>query len=63
MIVPQRLEHDSWQITGWKFDDLGIKIRQQLCEALYAASRAKQACHFANGAYRNDLQSSTDDRM
>ncbi|KAF8554548.1 protein prenylyltransferase, partial [Imleria badia] len=29
-------------ITGWKFDDLGITIRQQLSEALYAASRAKQ---------------------
>ncbi|KAF8548746.1 hypothetical protein OG21DRAFT_1489116 [Imleria badia] len=35
-------------ITGWKFDDLGIRIREHLCEALYAASRAMQACEFAN---------------
>ena len=30
-------------MTGWKFDDLGITIRQRLCEALYAAGHAKQA--------------------
>ncbi|KAF8548747.1 hypothetical protein OG21DRAFT_1515960 [Imleria badia] len=29
-------------ITGWKFDDLGVRIQQQLCEVLYAASRAKK---------------------
>ncbi|KAF8551263.1 YVTN repeat-like/Quino protein amine dehydrogenase [Imleria badia] len=28
-------------ITGWKFDDLGIRIRRHLCEAQYAASCAK----------------------
>ncbi|KAF8417750.1 hypothetical protein L210DRAFT_3580341, partial [Boletus edulis BED1] len=30
-------------ITGWKFDNLGITIRQRLCEALYAAGRANDA--------------------
>ena len=32
-----------WQISGWKFDDLDITIRQRLCEALYAAGRPKDA--------------------
>ncbi|KAF8551251.1 hypothetical protein OG21DRAFT_1512971 [Imleria badia] len=36
-------------ITGWKFDDLGVRIQRHLCEALYAASRAMQACKPANG--------------
>jgi len=30
------------QISGWKFDDLGIIIRQRLCEALYAAGRTSR---------------------
>ncbi|KAF8436821.1 hypothetical protein L210DRAFT_3547707 [Boletus edulis BED1] len=30
-------------ITGWKFDNLGITIGQQLCEALYAAGRTNDA--------------------
>ncbi|KAF8436838.1 hypothetical protein L210DRAFT_3631882 [Boletus edulis BED1] len=30
-------------ITGWKFDNLGITIRQQLCEALYTAGRTNDA--------------------
>ncbi|KAF8546305.1 hypothetical protein OG21DRAFT_1176634 [Imleria badia] len=30
-------------ISGWQFDDLEITIQRQLCEALYAAGRAKQA--------------------
>ena len=32
-----------YQISGWKFDDLGITIRQRLCKALYAAGRTKEA--------------------
>ncbi|KAF8119884.1 hypothetical protein EV363DRAFT_1440067 [Boletus edulis] len=31
------------QISGWRFDDLGITIRQRLCEALYAAGRTMDA--------------------
>lgn len=34
---------DLGQMTGWKFDGFGITIRRHLCEALYAAGRAKQA--------------------
>ena len=30
-------------MTGWKFDDLSIRIRQRLCEALYAAGHTNQA--------------------
>ncbi|KAF8126560.1 hypothetical protein EV363DRAFT_1434140 [Boletus edulis] len=30
-------------ISGWRFDDLGITIRQRLCEALYAAGRTMDA--------------------
>ncbi|KAF8129810.1 hypothetical protein EV363DRAFT_1417516 [Boletus edulis] len=30
-------------ITGWKFDNLDIMIRQRLCEALYAVGRIKDA--------------------
>ncbi|KAF8436056.1 hypothetical protein L210DRAFT_3550116 [Boletus edulis BED1] len=32
-------------ITGWKFDNLGITIRQRLCEALYAAGRTNDAAN------------------
>jgi hypothetical protein len=32
-----------YQISGWKFDDLSITVRQRLCEALYAAGRTKGA--------------------
>jgi len=31
------------QVSGWKFDDLGITIRQRLCEVLVAAGREKAA--------------------
>ena len=31
------------QISGWKFDDLDITVRQRLCEALYAAGRTREA--------------------
>ncbi|KAF8129237.1 quinon protein alcohol dehydrogenase-like superfamily, partial [Boletus edulis] len=30
-------------ISGWRFDDLDITIRQRLCEALYAAGRTMDA--------------------
>ena len=30
-------------MSGWKFDDLNITVRQRLCEALYAAGRIKEA--------------------
>lgn len=30
------------QISGWKFNDLGITIRRCLCEALYASGRARE---------------------
>ena len=30
-------------MSGWKFDNLHITVRQRLCEALYAASRMKDA--------------------
>ncbi|KAF8129264.1 quinon protein alcohol dehydrogenase-like superfamily [Boletus edulis] len=30
-------------ISGWRFDDLAITIRQRLCEALYAAGRTMDA--------------------
>ncbi|KAF8552471.1 hypothetical protein OG21DRAFT_1443452 [Imleria badia] len=30
-------------MTGWKFDNFGITIRQHLCKAQYAAGHAKQA--------------------
>ena len=32
-----------WQVSGWKFDDLAITVRQRLCEALYTAGRIKEA--------------------
>ena len=35
--------HCTRQITGWKFDNLGITIRQRMCEALYSAGRTKEA--------------------
>ena len=38
-----QINHPLYQISGWKFDDLGITIRQRLCEALYAAGRTKEA--------------------
>ena len=31
------------QISGWKFDNLHIKIRQRLCEAFYKAGRMMDA--------------------
>lgn len=31
------------QISGWKFDDLDLTIRQSLCEAVFAAGRIKEA--------------------
>jgi hypothetical protein len=45
MGVLQRFEiaHRLWQISGWKFDDLDITIRQRLCEAFYAAGRMMDA--------------------
>ena len=30
-------------MSGWKFDNLDITIRQRLCEALYAGGRKKAA--------------------
>ncbi|KAN0088012.1 WD40-repeat-containing domain protein, partial [Tylopilus felleus] len=30
-------------MSGWKFDDLHIAVRQRLCEALYAAGRTKDS--------------------
>jgi hypothetical protein len=41
----QRIEtsHPICQISGWKFNDLDITVRQHLCEALYAAGRTKEA--------------------
>jgi tetratricopeptide (TPR) repeat protein len=43
--VLQRIEmtYELWQISGWKFDDLDITVRQRLSEALYAAGRIKDA--------------------
>ena len=32
-----------WQISGWKFDNLGVTIQLQLCEAHYAAGHTKRA--------------------
>jgi hypothetical protein len=37
------ITHRLCQISGWKFDNLDIAIRQRLCEALYAAGRTKDA--------------------
>ena len=35
-----RITHDRiQQMSGWKFDDLHITVRQRLCEALYAGGR------------------------
>ena len=45
----QRIEishHCIWQMSGWKFDDLHIRVRQRLCEALYAAGRKTDASEF-----------------
>ena len=41
----QRIEiaHRLRQISGWKFDNLEITIRQRLCEAIYAAGRTRDA--------------------
>ncbi|KAF8556431.1 TPR-like protein [Imleria badia] len=33
-------------ISGWKFDNLDVTIRQRLCEALYAAGRTKDAVEY-----------------
>ena len=45
MGVLQRIEitHRLRQISGWRFDNLDVTIRQRLCEALYAAGRTKDA--------------------
>lgn len=32
-----------YQISGWKFDDLGVMIQKHLCEALYALGRTEEA--------------------
>ena len=37
------IAHRLRQISGWKFDNLDITIRQRLCESLYAAGRMKDA--------------------
>ena len=34
------------QISGWEFHDLGLKIQRYLCEALYAAGRAREAGYY-----------------
>lgn len=31
------------QMSGWKFNELQITVRQRLCEALYAARRTKDS--------------------
>ena len=41
--VFQETAHFLRQITGWKFDDLSITIRQRICEALYSAGLRKDA--------------------
>ena len=43
--ILQRIEIDRYrgQISGWKFDELDIALRQRLCEALYAAGRTNEA--------------------
>ena len=35
-----------WQISRWKFNELGITIQQRLCEALRAAGRANDASEY-----------------
>ena len=40
--VSLEIAHCTRQITGWKFDNLGITIRQRMCEALYSAGRTKK---------------------
>jgi len=30
-------------MSGWTFDNLAITVQRQLCEALFAAGRAKKA--------------------
>ena len=42
-ILHINITYDLWQVTGWKFDNLDIIIRQRLCEALYASGHAKRA--------------------
>ncbi|KAF8546186.1 WD40 repeat-like protein, partial [Imleria badia] len=47
-------------ISGWKFDDLGITIRQRLCEAMYATGRTKDAVdcfHQMTGELREEANS------
>jgi hypothetical protein len=41
----QRIEIDlhRCQISGWRFEDLDMMIRQRLCEALHAAGRTDEA--------------------
>ena len=44
MVMLQRVETaNPWQISGWKFDDLDITVRQRICEALHATGRIKEA--------------------
>ncbi|KAF8122511.1 hypothetical protein EV363DRAFT_1360163, partial [Boletus edulis] len=45
-------------ITGWKFDNLDITIRQHLCEALFAVGRTDQA-----GEYLLDMINTSDKRF
>lgn len=40
------LAHCLSQVSGWNFDALDIKIRQCLCEALYAADRIEHAVEY-----------------
>ncbi|KAF8435985.1 hypothetical protein L210DRAFT_3505969 [Boletus edulis BED1] len=37
------IAYDLLYMSGWKFDDLNITIRQRLCESLYAAGHTKDA--------------------
>ena len=41
-VLPE-IAHCTRQITGWEFDNLGITIRQRMCEALYSTGRTNKA--------------------
>ena len=58
--ILQRIEIDRHrcQISGWKFDHLGITIRQRLCEALYASGRMNEA-----GESLLDIVNSVDEKV
>ncbi|KAF8127258.1 hypothetical protein EV363DRAFT_1346345 [Boletus edulis] len=45
-------------MSGWKFDNLGIKIQQRLCEALYAVGRSKDA-----GKFLLEMVNTLDDKV